>query len=182
MGDFTKCNSSVERPLSGAGEGAEPAGAEPGKARDSVAAATIISGVEFRSMATAFADGFFSRIFRSPCAYSNSSKLCSVMKRSSCSICWISVFAKRDSADVLEGFFGFMLALDLSKIPRKTGEYFRPICAHSHVILDANAPNARDVHPRLNPTQAPCHYHLLPPPPPPATPTPPHPQSTPRPL
>src|SRR5258708_19968635 len=150
MGDFTKCNSSVERPLSGAGEGADPAGAEPGKARDSVGAATIISGVEFRSMVTAFVDGFFSRIFRSPCAYSNSSKLCSVMKRSSCSICWISVFAKRDSADVLEGFFGFMLALDLYKIPRKTGESFLPICAHRHVILDPNPPNARDVDAGLN--------------------------------
>src|SRR5260370_20338180 len=145
MGDFTKCNSSVERPLAGAGEGADPAGAEPGKARDSVAAATIISGVEFRSMATAFADGFFRRIFRSPCAYSNSSKLCSVMKRSSCSICWISVFAKRDSAAVLQGFFGFMLALDLYKIPRKTPEYFRPICASSPPILDPNPTHAQDV-------------------------------------
>src|SRR2546423_9476134 len=108
MGDLTKCKSSEERGLSVAGAAGE-AGAEAGDARDWVcgeAPATIISGTEIWRIA--LPEGFFRRILRSPWAYSNSSRLCSVMKRRSCSICSISVFANAELAADLEGFLGFM--------------------------------------------------------------------------
>src|SRR5277367_5877469 len=54
------------------------------------------------------AEGFFSRIFRSPREYSNSSRLCSLIKRRSCSICWTSGLAMEELSDDFEGCFRFM--------------------------------------------------------------------------
>lgn len=90
-------------------------------------------------------DGFFRRILKSPLAYSNSSRLCSVMKRSNCSICCISGLESVASEAGFEGFLGFMPLSNLNKIPRNTGENFRFVGVHGYIVFYANAPNSRHV-------------------------------------
>src|ERR1700676_212165 len=147
MGDFTKCISSVERPLSGAGVGTEAAGAEPAKVRDSVAVATIISGMEARVMAPA--DGFFSRIRKSPCEYSNSSRLCSLMKRSNCSICPISGLANDGLPLAFDRFLLFMPFSEFDEIPLDAGQDFASSGMHYHAIFDPDSPDVFPVYARF---------------------------------
>src|SRR6266852_1832366 len=144
MGDLTRCRSSVERPSAGAGTPpADACGAsiEPG---------TIISGAAItRGAATTTpAEGLRSRIRRSPLEYSNSSRLCSVMKRRSCSICSISGLA--NDGGHFEGFFCFMPVLELDEIPRDAGQHFGTVGVHGHIIFDANPPDAFRVHARFD--------------------------------
>src|SRR5271170_6968798 len=123
MGDLTRCRSSVALGSAAAGVLGEAAaglsGTTPG---------TIISGtpIDREYMGTPV-EGFFSRIFRSPREYSNSSRLCSVIKRRSCSICWTSGLAMDDASAAFEGRLGcfrFMPVLKLDEIPRYAGQYF----------------------------------------------------------
>src|SRR5256885_15377650 len=144
MGDLTKCKSSEERaPSRAGGAGDGPGEPTDGEVNGEADPATIISGSVTCLGPTP--EGFFKRIFKSPWEYSNSSRLCSVMKRSSCSICSISGFANGELAAGFEGFLGFMPLLDLNKIPRNAGEYFTSLGVHGHVVFDTNPPNARHI-------------------------------------
>src|SRR6267143_5605889 len=135
MGDLMRCKSSLERPSEGAVAAPETA---CGPSRDP---GTMISGMAMArgpAMRTP-AEGLRNRIRRSPLEYSNSSRLCSVMKRRSCSICSISGLAN-DGVD-FEGFFCFMPVLEHDEIPRDAGQYFGTVGVHSDIILDANPPD-----------------------------------------
>src|SRR6266446_6808771 len=106
-----------------------------------MAAGMIISGAEIALCATTmFADGFRSRIRRSPREYSNSSKLCSVINRRSCSICCTSGLAIDWLFLGFEGCLGFMPVSELDEIPRGAGQYFGFSGVHGYIVLDANAP------------------------------------------
>src|SRR5713226_10252273 len=105
------------------------------------------------------AEGLRSRMRRSPLEYSNSSRLCSVMKRRSCSICSISGLAN-DGLD-FEGFFCFMPVLELDEIPRDAGQYFGSVGVHGDIIFDANPPDAFRVHARFNGNHVPGLQALL---------------------
>src|ERR1700674_4089425 len=101
MGDLTRCKSSVDRASEAAAADSVEhrlLSSEPG---------TIISGADTDRTATrAPAEGFRKRMRKSPREYSNSSRLCSLMNRRSCSIFWISGLAN-DGLD-FEGFLRFM--------------------------------------------------------------------------
>src|SRR5580693_1420806 len=96
------------------------------------------------------ADGFFSLIRKSPREYSNSSRLCSLIKRRSCSICWTSGLAMEELSFAFEGCFRFMPVSKLDEIPRYAGQYFRIPWVHGNVIFNANASDAPHVNPRFN--------------------------------
>src|SRR5271170_7937057 len=146
MGDLTRCRSSVALGSAAAGVLGEAAaglsGTTPG---------TIISGtpIDREYMGTP-ADGFFSRIFRSPREYSNSSRLCSLIKQRSCSICWTSGLAMEELSTAFEGCFRFMPVSELDEIPRYAGQYFGIPCVHGDVIFNAYSPDAGHVNPRFN--------------------------------
>src|ERR1700721_3803894 len=85
-------------------------------------------------------DGFFNLIRRSPREYSNSSRLCSLIKRRSCSICWTSGLAMEEPSAGFEGCFRFMPVSKLDEIPRNAGQYFGAARVHSDVVFNANSP------------------------------------------
>jgi hypothetical protein len=109
----------------------------------------MISGASM-ALVAAPAKGLLRRILKSPCEYSNSSRLCSVIKRSNCSICWMSGFAKVGLAVGFGDFLCFMPLLDLYKIPRNAGEHFRTLSVHGNVVFDANSTRAWHVDTWLN--------------------------------
>src|SRR5579859_563345 len=95
-------------------------------------------------------EGFFSRIRRSPLEYSNSSRLCSLMKRSNCSICWTSGLSIVELSFTFEGCLRFMPVSELDEIPRYAGQNFRHPGFHGDVIFDAYTPNTRHVNSRFD--------------------------------
>src|SRR5215475_6507870 len=99
---------------------------------------------------TGAADGFFSRIRRSPCEYSNSSRLCSLMNFSNCSICWSSEFANIVWAAGFGDSLRFMPVLYLNKIPRNAGQHFGSIFVHGNIVFDPDSSHARHIHAGLN--------------------------------
>src|SRR4029077_4363821 len=146
MGDLTKCKSSVAR-----GSGVAGALWEEGACLSDAAPGTRISGTPMGRVYIGMpADGFFNLIFRSPREYSNSSKLCSLIKRRSCSICWTSGLAMEELSAGFEGCFRFIPVSTLGEIPRYAGQYFGIPRVQSDVIFDANSPNARHVYPRFD--------------------------------
>src|SRR5277367_4608559 len=104
------------------GSAAEGAPDEAAAGLSGTAPGTMISGTPIdREYIGTPADGFFNLIFRSPREYSNSSRLCSLIKRRSCSICWTSGLAIEELSAAFEGCLRFMPVLELNKIPRNAG-------------------------------------------------------------
>src|SRR5579863_7085640 len=97
---------------------------------------------------TTLVDGFLSRMRKSPLEYSNSSRLCSPMKRRSCSICSISGFANEPLG--FEGFLRFMPLSKLDEIPRSAGQYFGSVCVHGDVVFNANPTDAFHIYTRFD--------------------------------
>src|SRR5664279_4293173 len=143
MGDFTRCRSSPPRTSAVASDPAvvSPAGTS--------AAGTMISAACLGAAISGAALGFLSRIFRSPLEYSNSSRLCSLMKRSNCSICPISGVANDELALDFDGFFRFMPLSDLDEIPLYAGEDFIAPGLHCNDILNADAAHAFHINTRF---------------------------------
>ena len=81
----------------------------------------MISAAGLGGAGAMFALGFLSRMRRSPLEYSNSSRLCSLMNRSNCSICPISGFANDGLPLAFDGFSRFMPFSDFDEIPLYAG-------------------------------------------------------------
>src|SRR5215469_2783016 len=152
MGDLTRNRSSP--PLTSASAAAAPplcVPAVPGPAGDAAGTApgTMISAEGLGAATTVAVPGFFSRMRKSPREYSNSSRLCSLMKRSNCSICPISGLANDPLSVVFDGFFRFMPILKFDEIPRDAGQHFTAPNAYCHIIFYTNATHTLDIHTRF---------------------------------
>src|SRR5579884_2505658 len=133
MGDLTKCSPSVGRASAAAPAGFSGAGSSGAGAGAPV---TMISGIGAFRVIMPLAEGFFSRIRRSPLEYSNSSRLCSFIFCRSCSICWISGLAMDGLLLDFEGFLGFIPVSELNEISRPAGQDFRPIPLNGYIVLN----------------------------------------------
>src|SRR5262249_47159245 len=95
----------------------------------------------------------------SPREYSNSSRLCSLIKRMSCSNCSISGFASDGLVAFLAGFLDFMPVSDLNEIPRKAGQYLRAPSIHPNIGPHPDAPQSCLVTSRLDGAHVPGFQH-----------------------
>src|SRR5271165_3349512 len=143
MGDFTRNRSSPPRNSASAIASALCA------AGAATAPGTMISAAGLATATIWFAPGFFSRMRKSPREYSNSSRLCSLMNRSNCSICPISGFANYEPPLDFFDFFRFMPLLEFDEIPLDAGQNFTALGANCNVVFYPNATDAVHIYTRF---------------------------------
>src|SRR5712692_9796196 len=164
MGDFTMCRSSA-RPASAAGSRGGAAAGDPGAVAGASGWAMTISGAVSRRVAGGLElmAGFFSRMRRSPCEYSNSSSPCSDINARSRSSWLRSTPDTVMSVGLPRFFLPFMQDLEFEEFPRSVGEDFGVVHEHRHVVLDPNSADAGHIDAGLQGDYVPhLHESLLP--------------------
>src|SRR5713101_779331 len=149
------CKSSAGDARGGGAEGSDAA-----VEADSTVAASARAGVPGRAISGAAGSArlggalegalaFFSRMRKSPCAYSNSSSPCLDMKESNRSNCPRSIPGTENSGPWDCFFDPFISCSDFEEFPPSSCHNFGAARSHDGIIFDPDPPDALDVHARF---------------------------------